>query len=83
MDTTAADPDLTFSLVHTEGKSIMERLQTLLEEYLLCKVKINQLIRNRPNMDDQIAVLEKIRDNDERRMLELIQQGADPVGPSA
>jgi hypothetical protein len=80
---TITDLDQSFRLVLTESKNILERLEPLMEEYLLCKLKIKQLIRNCPNMDEQIALLEKIRDQDERRMLELIQQGADPVVPSA
>jgi hypothetical protein len=78
MEQLKADDEL-FARIPMLTGSVLERIQPLLDEYLLCSIKIRQLRSRGRIWDDQILLLQRLQNQDERRIRAMIEDGIDPV----
>lgn len=68
-----AQPDQFYQLVSLLKVGLLSRAQDLLEEHILCSLKIKQLKLKGFGDSDQIALLENIRKEDEKRLIEMLR----------
>jgi hypothetical protein len=80
MDTLASPNDY-YGLATQLSDDIYERLLPLLDERQFCLLKLKQLKINN-GQKEEIALLERIIRQDDRRVKELMLEGKDPVFPT-
>lgn len=68
-----AQPDQFYQLVSLLRVGLLSRAQDLIEEHILCSLKIRQLKLKGLTNSEQIVLLENIRKEDEKRLIEMLR----------